>query len=166
MSLGDIASIATLILFVIYFAGRIITIVRTRDIFSDEIKIEMVDFDQSGLNIVDIFDLENEPYNAFVLTSKHGIYDLSVYKVVYDDNFNRIRREQIKEYKYEFLNIDQSLVFNTTSPELFPMYEVEYYTPDYKRVTIVLWDNLKNGVMSESAKPKNTIKSVLYHLFN
>lgn len=85
MSLGDIASIATLILFVIYFAGRIITIVRTRDIFSDEIKIEMVDFDQSGLNIVDIFDLENEPYNAFVLTSKHGIYDLSVYIPVATD---------------------------------------------------------------------------------
>ena len=53
-----------------------------------------------------------------------------------------------------------------TSSELLPEFEVVYSTPDYKKVTVTLWDNPKNGVMSESARPKNTLWSVLFHLFN
>lgn len=37
MILGNIASVATLILFVFYFIGRIITIVRNRYVFTDEL---------------------------------------------------------------------------------------------------------------------------------
>lgn len=74
--------------------------------------------------------------------------------------------QKLEKYKYNFLNIGQSLAFRVTPPELFTKYEVEYYTPDYKRVNIELWDNPKNGVLSESAKPKNTFKSIMFHLFN
>lgn len=166
MGLGDIASIATLILFVFYFVGRVLTIIRNRDIFSDELKIESADFNKEGIDIVETFDIEDNPYNAFILTSKQGIYDLTVYKIIYDDKFNRIKRIELKEYKYGFLNLGQSLEFRITSPEFLTTYEVEYYTPDYKRVTIALWDNPKNGVMSESANPKNTFRSIMFHLFN
>ncbi len=166
MTLGDIASVATLILFVFYFIGRIITIVRNRYVFVDELRMMDAEFEYEGCNIVQVFDLEKEACNTFILTSRQGIYDLAVYRILYDSDFNRIGRERLEKNTYSFLNIGQSLAFRVTSPEIFTTYEVEYYTPDYKRVTIALWDNPKNGVLSESAKPKNTFKSIMFHLFN
>ena len=164
MILGDIASIATLVLFVFYFVGRAIAIVRNRNVFLDDIRIEHSDFDQSKLDIVECFKLEPNPYNAFVLTSEQGIYDLSVYQILYDEDCHRTGRKKVEGFTYDFLNKGQSLAFFLTSPELFVTYEVEYYTQDYKKVTISLWDNPKNGVMSESAIPQNTFKSVMYNL--
>ena len=164
--IGNIASIATLILFVFYFIGRIITIVRKRDVFEDDLRMMDSEFDESKFDIVETFDLEDEPYNTFILTTKQGIYDLAVYEILYDHESNCIGRKELENCSYKFLNIDQSLAFRVTSPEIFTTYEVEYYTPDYKRVTIKLWDNPKNGVLSESAKPQNTFKSIMFHLFN
>ena len=166
MILGNIASVATLILFVFYFIGRIITIVRNRYVFTDELRMMGAGFDNKEFDIVEVFDLEKEAYNTFILTSRQGIYDLAVYRILYDSDFNQIGRKRLEKSTYSFLNIGQSLAFRVTSPEIFTTYEVEYYTPDYKRVTIALWDNPKNGVLSESAKPKNTFKSVMFHLFN
>lgn len=45
MILGNIASVATLILFVFYFIGRIITIVRNRYVFTDELRMMGAGFD-------------------------------------------------------------------------------------------------------------------------
>ena len=166
MILGNIASVATLILFVFYFIGRIITIVRNRYVFTDELRMMGAGFDNKEFDIVEVFDLEKEAYNTFILTSRQGIYDLAVYRILYDSDFNQIGRKRLEKSSYSFLNVGQSLAFRVTSPEIFTTYEVEYNTPDYKRVTIALWDNPKNGVLSESAKPKNTFKSVMFHLFN
>ena len=166
LGLGDIASIATLILFVFYFIGRMIIIIRNRSVFLDEFKMEEVSFNRGGFDIVKTFELERNPVNAFILTSRNGIYNLSVYRIQYSDDLKFVTREQMKDYKYDFLNIGQSLEFLATSPELRPLYEVEYYTPDYKKVIVSLWDNPKNGIMSESATPQITFKSVLFHLFN
>lgn len=47
MILGNIASVATLILFVFYFIGRIITIVRNRYVFTDELRMMGAGFDGS-----------------------------------------------------------------------------------------------------------------------
>ena len=165
MLLGNIASIATLLLFVFYFIGRFITIFRERNLFPDEIKMVQVGFDPDEFDIVESFELEHDPFNAIILTSKQGIYDLSVYKIEYD-NGKCIGREKLKDYQYKFLNIGQSIVFYTTVLELLETYQVEYYTRDYKKVTIALWANLKNVILSESAKPKHTAKSVMFHLLN
>lgn len=164
MTLGDIASVATLVLFVIYFIGRTITIVRNRSVFPDEIKMELFQFDRSGLDIVERFYLEQEPDNAIILTSEQGIYDLSIYKKEYDEKGMCIGKKRLKECKCDFVNKGQSVEFDLTVPEIFAMYEVQYYTPDYRKVTIELFCNLKDGVMSEIAKPKNTLVSKLYHL--
>ena len=48
MNLGDIASVATLILFAFYFIGRAITIFRFRGVFPDEIRMEAADFEKAG----------------------------------------------------------------------------------------------------------------------
>ena len=158
-----IASGATLILFIIYFIGRYMTIKKTKSIFLDEVAIELSETSKDGYNIVETFKLENNPYNSFILTSREGIYSLTVFKLLKDKKWNTIGRTEI--HKYDFLNIGQSLEFLFNDIDVGPNYEIEYYTPDYKKVTISLWSNLKNGVVSESAFPKHTWKSYLYYLF-
>lgn len=94
MTLGDFASVVTLLLFIFYLVGRFITIIKNRDVFPDSIKIKSTEFDRSEFDIVETFELECKPFNAFILTSEQGIYNLSVYKVIYDDDFNRIGRKK------------------------------------------------------------------------
>ena len=133
-------------------------------IFSDRIIMESIDFNQSKFDIIETFEIEENPLNIFILTSEQGIYNVSIYQILYDNELNRIGRKKLEKFKWNFLNKGQSLGFCITSPELLTTYEVEYFTPDYRKVTIDLWDNPKNGVTSESAAPKNTIKSILYYL--
>lgn len=162
--LGNIASVATLILFVIYFVGRTITIFRTKNLYKDEVAIfKNNKYLMDEYNIVESFCVEDNPYNSFILTSREGIYSISLYRLKFDNSMNVIGREKVDEYK--FLNVGQSLEVCLTIPELITTYELEYYTPDYKKVTIELWENLKNGVVSESATVKHTWKSFLYYLF-
>lgn len=105
MILGNIASVATLILFVFYFIGRIITIVRNRYVFTDELRMMGAGFDNKEFDIVEVFDLEKEAYNTFILTSRQGIYDLAVYRILYDSDFNQIGRKRLEKSTYSFLNI-------------------------------------------------------------
>ena len=119
MILGNIASVATLILFVFYFIGRIITIVRNRYVFTDELRMMGAGFDNKEFDIVEVFDLEKEAYNTFILTSRQGIYDLAVYRILYDSDFNQIGRKRLEKSTYSFLNIGQSLAFRVTSPQIF-----------------------------------------------
>lgn len=69
MTLGDIASVATLILFAFYFIGRIITIARNRYVFTDELRMMGAEFDNKEFDIVEVFDLEKEAYNTSPTTS-------------------------------------------------------------------------------------------------
>lgn len=160
---SGIASGATLILFIIYFIGRYMTIKKTKSIFLDEVTIELSETPKDDYNIVESFKLEDNPYNAFILTSREGVYSLKVFKLIKDKELNVIGRTEV--HKYDFLNIGQSLELLFNDVDSGPSFEIEYYTPDYKMVTISLWSNLKNGVVSESAIPKHTWKSYLYYFF-
>lgn len=161
--LGDIASVATLILFVFYFAGRIITTLRTQSLYMDELIEEVPDFNRQNYNIIEDFILEEAGYNSIILTSKQGIYSLSIFEINYDENLNRIGRTRVGGI--DFVNIGCSVNIQLTIPELITTHEMEYYTHDFKKVTVELWSNLKNGVITESAKPKHTFKSWCYYLF-
>lgn len=161
--LGDIASIATLILFVFYFVGRILTMLRTESLYMDELIEETSDFDRKNYNIIEDFILEEDGYNSIILTSKQGIYSLSIFKINYDENLNKL--EHTKVDGIDFVNIGCSVNIQLTIPELVTTYEMEYYTHDFKKVTVELWSNLKNGFITESAKPKHTFKSWCYYLF-
>jgi len=163
--LGDIASVATLILFVIYFIGRAVTIVRTNTIYNDEVSIMSPSEDRQRLQIVDEIELEPEgPFvNEYILTSGQGIYSLVAYKLVYNNQLEVVNQEKI--YTCKFLNTGQSLLFRTSESEFVGFCRIEYRTFDYKKVVLELWSNGKNGVLSESARPRHTVRSVLYYLF-
>lgn len=77
MILGNIASVATLILFVFYFIGRIITIVRNRYVFTDELRMMGAGFDNKEFDIVSImldvlYNGKSEEYQSIISSIKGG----------------------------------------------------------------------------------------------
>lgn len=167
--ISNIASIATIVLFVIYFVGRTITIFAQVDVCCDEVLFCNVGQAEEKFNIIenwgDIGDAEEELLSVVVLTSKQGIRKIKITRIGYDENLNYCRKNSKLLYAKDFLNIGESVVFTTYLPEVIPIYKLEFRTLDFKKVSLEILDNLKSGVASEMLVAKHTIKSVLYHLF-
>lgn len=169
--LGDIASIATLILFVIYFIGRAITIFMEKQMCYDEIsflsreEINKYDIIDEVSTVVTDDDTNDDYITVVMLTSKQGIRNIKVFEITYDNELNEIKNGMNEIGKCGFLNVGQSFAIITELPELIPKYRIVYYTQDFKKVTFDVSDNLKSGVASEMLRTKHTLKSMLYYLF-
>ncbi len=161
--LGTISSIATLILFVIYFVGRIITMFAVNSICYDILE-SATHTPSDNLKVVEEISLDNYNENALLLTSVNGIRDIKIYKMKYDKEYTEII-EKREEFYHSFLNIGHTLRIKVTLAECVPMYLLEFVTNDFKKVSLEMTDNLKNGIISEKIKSKHTIKSILYYLF-
>ena len=161
--LGDIASFATLFLFLIYFIGRIVTIFSFKQLWKDKIMVNLEEY--SSYDIVDEVACQaqrEEPVYG-ILLSEEGMRNLKVFDVKVDrDGISRLKGNLI--YERPFLNIGQAIAFRVMTGDLFPTLFIEYDRLDFTHVKIEWRDNLKNGVYSELVTPKHTIKSVLYYL--
>lgn len=158
--LGNIASIATLILFIIYFAGRTIAIFSVKGIWHDQIMD--LPKDRTSVNIVDEIG-EDYGYSK-LLISKEGIRNFKMYSLEYNSDYSKIiHKEEI--FSTDFLNVDQAIAIHYETAETFPRFCIEYETPDYRKVCFNWNDNLKNGVMSEIICIKHTFKSFMYYFF-
>lgn len=163
MTLGDWASIATLALFVIYFAGRIITIYRFQSLETNEVHIMASDADCRNYEIIEDFFLDETPTFTIVIKSITGIRSLIIFRLIYDSEMNIIGREAT-EHTISFINIGHAVAIHLTLPECLPRFELEYQTMDYKKVSLQLVDNLRNGIISQGIVAKHTFKSVFYNL--
>lgn len=166
--LGNVASVATLVLFIIYFVGRFITVLNERSVCYDIISYVQGDV-CNNFDIICTLDVEKDDTSnnitTVVLTSKQGISKIKIYKLFYDEKYNEIKSKKSEVASCDFLNIGQSYAIKTHIPELIPHYRIEYITHDFRKIELDIRDNLKNGVVSEMIRPKHTIKSVLYYLF-
>ncbi len=156
--LGYISSIATLVLFVIYFIGRIITIIMVKPIWSDKI----TNYD-SATDIVEEYEIDDTGCKA-ALTTTNGIRNLKIYAVEFDPEIGIVHSTKELLYERAFLNIGQSIVICADLPDCIPKILVEYETLEYMKVSIAWVDNCKNGVMSEIPTLTHTVKSILYYL--
>lgn len=157
------SSVATLILFVFYFIGRMITIFSVKQVWRDKVVIGIPD--ESEYEIVDTVDVQDNTNTLYgVLISREGIRDLKVYEVICNEEGLPIQKGQ-KLFSKDFLNIDQAIGFYVETGDLFPTLIIEYKTFDYMKVRLEWRDNLKSGVFSEFIQPKHTIKSFCYYLF-
>ena len=168
---GIISSIATLILFVIYFIGRIITIKMEKHIYYDKITFEAPEDVYGKYDIIDEINTVNNSegeatyQTVVVLTSLQGIRDITVYELAYDNMMNEQKEHKKVIASQDFLNIGQSYAIRTIIPEIFPNYRIEYRTQDKRKVTFNITDNLKNGVLSEMVEIRHTLCSYIYYLF-
>lgn len=161
--LGDIASFATLFLFLIYFIGRIVTIFSFKQLWKDKIMVNSEEY--SSYDIVDEVAYQEQWEEPIwgILISEEGIRNLKVFDVKADKGgISHLKGNLI--YERSFLNIGQAIAFRVMTGDSYPTLFIEYDRLDFTRVKIEWRDNLKNGVFSELVRPKHTIKSILYYL--
>ena len=162
-TLSLISSVATLILFIFYFIGRIITIASVKRIWRDKIIIGTHNYEKYDI-VDEVVVGENANARYGLLLSKEGIRDLKVYDVTCDEDNLPIKRGALLLEK-PFINVDHAVAFRVEPGELFPTLIIEYLTFDYRKVRIEWRDNLKTGVFSEFIQPKHTLRSFCYYLF-
>ena len=170
--MNTIASITTLILFVIYLVGRIITIIAIKPLFKDKIIVAPTDEVISNCNIINLVEDVGGNYSSDIISgiivSREGIRNLCVYDCINETDDEGYFIKRIKGrllFSQKFINIDEAIAIYIESGELFPNAIIEYETIDYMKIVIEWRDNLKSGVPSELVVPKHTIKSICYYLF-
>ena len=162
--IADLATWATLILFLFYFIGRIITICTVKRLWRDKVVFSETPGD--GYGVVDeVGERPREGDLGFCayLVSVEGMRNIRIYDTDRNDIETGAHKDKLV-YQRDFLNIDQAIKIDIETGELFPTLFIEYETMDFMHVSLEWQDNLKNGVFSEMVVPQNTIRSVLYQL--
>ena len=163
--LGNIASIATLILFVIYFIGRIISLIIEKKVIYEKIDIYIEEDDiPKNLKISDEYRCEHEG-EILIITPYEKSYNwLAIYECKYNEKNDKL--EKVKELeKFEKIMNNTSIRIDTILTCGIPLYMIEFERSDFIKGTLVLQSNGKNGIQEEMLKFHHTWKSVIYYLF-
>ena len=138
--LSTYSSIATLILFVIYFFGRVITILSVKKLWKDEVILDPARFGSFGI-VDDITSsaycgMEADDSTYGLLVSKEGIRNLSVFDVKHaEDGIPAGKGKCI--FSRSFLNVNEAIAFHVAPGELFPTLIIEYTSFDFMKVQIL-----------------------------
>lgn len=160
----NLATWATLILFLFYFVGRIITICVVKRLWHDKVVFSEINRDEYGIvdEIGDDTCECNVPFCAY-LVSVEGMRNIKIYTSDLNNIEMGVRKDKLI-YQRDFMNIDQAIKININTGDIFPTLFIEYETMDFMKVSLDWQDNLKSGVFSEMVVPQNTLRSVLYKL--
>ena len=163
--LGNIASIATLILFVIYFIGRIISLIIEKKVIYEKIDIYIKEEDiPKDLKISDEYRCEHEG-EILIITPYEKSYNwLAIYKFKYNEKNKNLKK--VKELKkFEKIMNNTSIRIDTVLTCGIPLYIIEFERSDFIKGTLILQSNGKNGIQEEMLTFHHTWKSVIYYLF-
>ena len=152
--LSEIASIATLALFIIYFIGRIITIFTVKRVWTDEVIFDEKRYDNYGI-VEEVGNTNNCIYGLLITNT--GIRNVRFYEVTEDKHGFPVEKGR-HIFQKQFLNVHQAIAIKEMTGDLFPTLIIEYHTFDYMRVRLEWRDNLKSGVFSEFVTPCHTMK--------
>ena len=164
--LGDIASIATLILFIIYFIGRIISIIIEKNIKYETVDVYYNEKDVSkSFKIVEEVKISDEYSDILIITPQIKSYNwIRIYECKYDENKNKlIKIKQLCEigkiYNDTSLRVDANISCG------IPQYILDFERSDYMKGKLILQYNGKNGIQEEMLEFNHTLKSIIYYLF-
>lgn len=164
--IGDLASIATLILFVIYFIGRCITIFMEKQIKYEDIDIYDNEKDINvNEKIVEEFKCEDNNLNILIIKPTEKSFRwFRVYKNIYDDENDFIVERQ-KIYECKNIYNGNAIRIDTELAEIIPQYTIEFQRSDYMIGKVDLSGNWESGVQEELLRIRHTFTSVIYYLF-
>lgn len=164
--LSDIASIATLILFVIYFIGRVITIIIEKNIKYEKIERYFSEKEiPKDLKIIDDFKCDEFSNDILIIIPTTKSYNwVKIYECNYNEEKNILKKTK-KIYNSERIYNDHALRINTIITCGIPNYILEFERCDYMKGELILQENGKNGIEEELLVFKHTFKSILYYLF-
>lgn len=163
--LGNIASIATLILFVIYFIGRIISLIIEKKVIYEKIDIYIKEEDiPKDLKISDEYRCEHEG-EILIITPYEKSYNwLAIYECKYNEKNKNFKK--VKELKkFEKIMNNTSIRIDTVITCGIPLYIIEFERSDFIKGILILQSNGKNGIQEEMLTFHHTWKSVIYYLF-
>ena len=163
--LGNIASIATLILFVIYFIGRFISLIIEKKVIYEKVDIYINENDiQNSYKIVEEYECEHNG-EILIITPYERAYNwLTIYECRYNEKNKKIEKTRKLE-RFNNIRNYTSVKINTVLPCGMPVYLIEFERSDYIKGILVLQSNGKNGIQEETIKYHHTWKSIIYYLF-
>lgn len=167
MLLGNVASVATLILFVFYFLGRIWTISKEKALMRETFGFENIEFDneltEDRENYYDI----NGGGEIISITSEVPILWMQVIPIKYDKNLIDITSKKtppIIDHR-EPIKSNCPIFFRTNIPEGFPTYKIRFCRFDYVIVSFDIGYNGRLGGMTPvNYQISHTLRSYLYYL--
>lgn len=163
--IGTIASIITLISFIIYFTGKIIKIKISKKLIFEDIQVHYnLDKVNQELKIVEEFDVGANNTENLIISSKDPINWIKIYECDWHDSKNSIIKGNLVE-EYGFLKAGHTIQINTYLPCGMPAYLVEFERYDYLLGSFCISENSKNGVLDEFIKMTHTFKSYMYYIF-
>ena len=157
------SAIATLILFILYFVGRIWVINKNKKLLFENFSIEYITEEDKveRKNQYDLGGLE-----LITISSTQGLNWIKVYKVEFDSKSNKmvIKNKEPLIY-HNLLNVNENLYIKDTIPCGMPIYRIEYERFDYIQGKFeVGFDGEYGGLSKIDFKIKLTIKSYLYYI--
>lgn len=163
--IGNIASIATLILFIIYFIGRIMSLIIEKKMVFERVDTYFREEDiPHNLKIVDEYRCECADEILIITPHEKSYKWLAIYECKFNEKTNKLEKGKELERFKNILN-DTSVRIDTIISCGIPSYMIEFERTDFTRGILALYCNNKNGVQEELIESHHTWKSVIYYLF-
>ena len=164
--LGDIASIATLVLFFIYFIGRIITIAIEKNIKYESVYVYFNENQiPKNIKIIDEYKCSDDSKEILIITPTTKSYNnVKIYECEYNEKNNKLEKTK-KLCDIGRIYNDNSIRIDTILSCGITRYIIEFERCDYMKVKLISVYNGKNGIQEELLEFKHTFKSIIYYLF-
>lgn len=169
--IGQLSSLITLFLFVIYIIGRLWTINIKRKLNYEHFKMLNVDEENKICNFIDpnkLCDLGEDELNIF--SSDLHINKFKIYEIEYiNGRYEKwVLKSKVPRYIYKNLNANESLYIKMNTPCGGPSkYLIEYIRYDYVKVSYIpSYNGFSEDVSKYKFKSKMTLRGYLYYLFN
>lgn len=160
--ISAISSIATLILFILYFIGRIWAINKNKKMLYEEFTLDYLS-ETSGIKKNE-YDLGGN--DLLTISSAQGLNWIKLYEVEYCDKKNKfkcISKEPVINHK--LLSVNEKMYIKTLVPCGIPRYMIKFERTDYIVGRFYIGFNGKYGGLSMvDYKSKPTLKGYLYYI--
>lgn len=168
MIIGTISSVATLILFVFYFLGRIWIMLKTKNLMLEDFDVEDIDHCSDVPEDRGIYYDINGGGEIVTIRSSQPILWLNVIPIKYNDDFEDITKKKDKPIvtHRNLIKRNESICLRIDICDGLPVYKVCFQRFDYIIVSFDIEYNGRNGGVSPTNyKMNHTCKSILYLLF-
>lgn len=173
-TISNISSVATVILFIFYFLGRILNIKveekpsterLVRCTFTNPHNPEtcLILGDSFNGEVIDTISLRKNSHEGFILYSSVAMEKVEVFSIDYKEFPFKTNETLCCNYKTS-IPTGYGLLFQVELSEGFPEYKIVVTRCDYRKTEILISENNKNGILDIGNKTKHTFLSLLYYI--
>lgn len=167
MPLGDVASVATLVLFVFYFLGRAWTITKEKALMRESFALEKTEFDDEFIeDRENYYDIDGTG-EIISITSEIPILWMKVISIKYSGDWVDITPRKVAPIVDLKKPIQSNcpIFLRMDIPDGMPVYKIRFCRFDYMIVSFDIGYNGRVGGMAPvHYKVSHTVRSLLYYL--